>query len=161
MEKVNEDDFPLLLDEATMEMLLHDEHQVKNNITANFINKKNNLSLDKFLKQPEVPINRVIAPNEKEKNIFNDIDFIIQSISSTFDEKDNDSILEILKKTSFNIENTVLYFSDKDEYKYLLFTDMEDYIIKNMKNSEQYDQVLNTKGPELVEERERFLNIDF
>ena len=120
--------------------------------------------------------NRVIFPNDKDKVLFFDIDYIIHGIqtylnssrmNSSFSSDDShqehltkEEIMEILKRTSFNIENTYLYFNDRNTYKYLLFSDMEDYIIKNMRKTDYYKDLVEIKGKELVEERERFLVID-
>jgi len=156
--KIDEDD-PLQLDEATMEQLLQDEQAKITN--ENILFRQSNPILNKLLNEPEVPKNRVIAHNEKDKKIISHIDYIVQSIANSIEENEPELILEILSKTSFNIANVYLYFSDKEKFKYLLFTDMEDYILRNMRSSEYYDNVLRTKGEELVEERERFLNIDY
>lgn len=41
-----------------------------------------------------------------------------------------------------------------------MFTDMEDYILKNMRKSEYYKDLLKIKGKEVIEERESFLMIE-
>jgi hypothetical protein len=160
---VNPEDDPLLLDDDTMAMLLQDEQKKK----GHTITPKDSTPVIK---------NRVIFPNEKDKLLFFDMDHIVQSIqsyfnlprmNSSFSSDDShqehltkEEIMEILKRTSFNIENAYLYFSERDTYKYLLFSDMEDYIIKNMRKSDYYRDLVEIKGKELVEERERFLMIE-
>jgi len=42
----------------------------------------------------------------------------------------------------------------------LSFTDADDYILINMKNTEYYNQLVSIKGKENVEKRRLFLNLD-
>jgi hypothetical protein len=42
----------------------------------------------------------------------------------------------------------------------LCFTDVEDYIIKNMKESQYFTDLIEKKGKQQVEEREKFLNLN-
>ncbi len=158
---VNPEDDPLLLDDATMEMLLQDEQKKKGHVI--------------MTKDAPVTKNRVIFPNEKDKTLFYDIDNIVQSVQNHFnapvsnsfssqesqqEQFNKEEILDILKRTSFNIENTYLFLKDHENYKFFLFTDMEDYIIRNMRKSDYYKDLVKLKGRELVEERERFLMVD-
>lgn len=162
----NPEDAPLLLDDATMEMLLLEkEEMIKPNPLHRVSVMKSNINLESMLKISEFPKNRVIIPNDRDKLLYNDLDSIIRTLKVSFirefrNEIENEQILEILKKTSFSIENTYLYLSNPEEFKYLLFSDMEDYIIRNLRNSEYFAQVVDSKGADLVEERERFLNIE-
>ena len=68
-------------------------------------------------KDAPVMKNRVIFPNDKDKSLFLDIDNVVTTISNHFNGLNDEDcqitteeILEILKRTSFNIENTFNYF---------------------------------------------------
>ncbi len=176
----SEDD-PMLLDDDTVAMLLlgNNVNNSSNNVNNvnNVNNSSNNPAVDTnrihmefksnpqynkfFAQKADEYTNRVVVPNERDKNTFTDIDNILKQIHSIFrDEYQSEYIHEVLNKTSFNIQNTFLYLSDRDEFKYLLFNDMEDYIIKNMRSSDCFVQVINIKGEELVDERKRYLGVD-
>ncbi len=111
-------------------------------------------------KDSQIIRNRVVIPNERDKNLFSDIDNILNVLKLHFPEMENLEILEILKSTSFNIANAFLFLKDNEKNKNLLFTDMEDYIIKNMRKSDYYNELVKNKSRELVEEREKFLLIE-
>lgn len=145
-----------MLDEEDLEMLMERE---KDNNTVINKNGKNRHTMIlspmkfQFFNEPIIP------PNEKDKRIVKDIDIIIDSIKETFKNHSNDAILDALKMNSFNITNTYFFLSNPQEFKDLCFTDVDDYIIKNMKSSSYYNEIVENKGKELVKERENFLMI--
>ena len=61
--------------------------------------------------------------------------------------------------TSGNIKNTYLYLMDKLKYEKYCFKETDDYIIKNMKEQKYFKELLESKGEELIKERETFLGI--
>lgn len=134
-----------------MELILHEENSKR--VT--------------LIKTKEIPVsrNKVIVANEKDKRHFEEIDEIIKSIQESFFrtknvELDKAYILEVLKMHSFNIVNSYLYLTSPHNLKDLCFTDVDDYIIKNMKNSEYYEDMIAKKGKQTVYEREKFLMIE-
>jgi len=146
------EDDPVLIDDATMELILQEENSKRATL----------------IKTKETPVsrNKVIVANEKDKHQFEEIDEIIKSIQENFFrtknvELDKEYILEVLKMHSFNIVNTYLYLSSPEKRKDFCFTDVDDYIIKNMRNSEYYKDLISKKGKQTVYEREKFLMIDF
>ncbi len=150
--KTEAEDDPLLIDDATMELILQQENSKR----ATLIKTK----------EVTVSRNKVIVANEKDKRQFEQIDEIIRSIQESFsrtknNDLDKEYILEVLKMHSFNIVNTYLYLCYPDERKDICFTDVDDYIIKNMKHSDYYKDMILKKGRQTVFERERFLMIEY
>jgi hypothetical protein len=149
--KIESEDDPLLLDDMTMELILQEENTKKTTLINN--------------KEAPVMRNKVIIASEKDKRHFNDIEDIIKSIQESFQRTQNkelthENVLDALKINSFNIVNTFLYLCNPEEYNHLCFNDVDDYIIKNMKNSDYYKDMVYNKGMELIKEREKFLMID-
>jgi hypothetical protein len=57
-----------------------------------------------------------------------------------------------------NIGRTYLALTDKTDKEQLPFTTIDDNILMNMKDSEQYQELLRSKGEALVKERQHYLN---
>ena len=67
-----------------------------------------------------------------------------------------DEVSLALFGTSGNIKNAFLYLNDKEKYKKYFFNENDDDIIKNKKDTDEYNILINNKGIELVKEREKF-----
>lgn len=59
----------------------------------------------------------VVKPAEIEEEMFKSISEIISVFQTNFTEKTLDEILEVLKSTSFNIQNAYLYLKDPIAFK--------------------------------------------
>ena len=150
--KTESEDDPVLIDDATMELILQEENSKRATL----------------IKTKEIPVsrNKVIVANEKDKRQFEEIDEIIKSIQESFlrtknVDLDKEYILEVLKMHSFNIVSSYLYLCSPEDRRDFCFTDVDDYIIKNMKNSEYYKDMIAKKGKQTVNEREKFLMIEY
>jgi hypothetical protein len=89
--------------------------------------------------------------------IFDDIENIIR-IFMTHCTNSKDEIISVLNATSFNIEQA--YFDLQLGQKKYSFTNSEDYIIKHMKNTEEFQKLIEYKGINNVIKREQYLQIN-
>ena len=85
---------------------------------------------------------------------------IIEVFHKQFETKTKDDIYQALYKTSCNIKNAYLFLVDPEKYDNLAFIGTDDYIIQNLKGKQYYEQLVASKGKELIKEREMFLNIN-
>lgn len=110
--------------------------------------------LDKKIKQKE----------EQEKKQNEDttlpLEEIIEVFHKQFENKTKEDIYQALYKTSCNIKNAYLFLLDPEKYENLAFIGTDDYIIQNLKGKQYYEQLVASKGKELISEREQFLNIN-
>lgn len=104
---------------------------------------------------------------ENEDSIdFHIIEEIVSMLKNHFHNKSNEDVITTLFATSFNIENAYLLMSDFDYFKGKLcylnldiaYTESDDYILKNLRNSVTYGKLLETKGFDNIEERLNFLS---
>ena len=79
-----------------------------------------------------------LFPCDGHMAIFDDIENIIR-IFMTHCTNSKDEIISVLNATSFNIEQA--YFDLQSG-----FTNSEDYIIKHMKNTEEFQKLIEYKG---------------
>ena len=96
-----------------------------------------------------------LTPNQQ-------IDDIVNTFIKYFPNKNEKEIVEILFKNNFDIENTFLVLKDTENFLNLCFSEKEDEIIKrNNKDkddkSEEYQNLINSKGLEEVLRRKEFL----
>ena len=56
-----------------------------------------------------------------------------------------------------NIKNAYLYLMDNDKYEKYFFYHTDDYVIKHLKNKHYYTILINKKGEDIVNEREKFI----
>ena len=56
-----------------------------------------------------------------------------------------------------NIKNAYLYLMDNEKYAKYYFSNNDDYVIKHLKAKHYYKTLLEKKGEDLVNERERFI----
>ena len=110
--------------------------------------------LDKKIKQKE--------EQEKKQNedITLPLEEIIEVFHKQFENKTKEDIYQALYKTSCNIKNAYLFLLDPEKYENLAFIGTDDYIIQNLKGKQYYEQLVASKGKELISEREQFLNIN-
>jgi hypothetical protein len=139
-----------------------------NNKPRNINNKLNNSKPQKKTQNPN-PLNssnaltllkdNVLAlfPCDGHMAIFDDIENIIR-IFMTHCTNSKDEIISVLNATSFNIEQA--YFDLQSGQKKYSFTNSEDYIIKHMKNTEEFQKLIEYKGINNVIKREQYLQIN-
>ena len=110
--------------------------------------------LDKKIKQKE--------EHEKKQNEDTTLPLeeIIEVFHKQFENKTKEDIYQALYKTSCNIKNAYLFLLDPEKYENLAFIGTDDYIIQNLKGKQYYEQLVASKGKELISEREQFLNIN-
>ena len=70
-----------------------------------------------------------------------------------------EEVFKALYNTSGNIKYAYLYLMDNIKYEKYCFIDNDDYIIKNLKKQNNYKELLEKKGEDLIKEREAFLGI--
>ena len=95
-----------------------------------------------------------LFPCDVHMNIFDDIDMIIKIFQSHFRKIPKEEIINTLNSNSFNIEQA---FYDLSYGKKYGFSNSEDYIIKHMKNCDEYQRLIICKGYNNVIKREQYL----
>ena len=142
----------------------------KNNNKPRNINNKMNNSKPKNKTQNPNPLNssnaltllkdNVLAlfPCEGHMAIFDDIENIIRIFLTHFNKNTKDEIISVLNATSFNIEQA--YYDLSTGQKKYSFTNAEDYIIKHMKNCDEFQKLIELKGINNVIKREQYLQIN-
>ena len=107
--------------------------------------------------EEDIKILDKIIKEEKEKK---PLEEIIEVFHKQFETKSKEDIYQALYKTSCNIKNAYLFLLDPEKYENLAFIGTDDYIIQNLKGKQYYEQLVASKGKELISEREQFLNIN-
>ena len=100
---------------------------------------------------------RLMQINEEDKFVFKVIDKVLTELCSEFPQFTRDYIFDLLVSNSMNIGRTYLSLTDHNEKNKLCFTSLDDNVILTMKGSAQYIALIESKGKDLVEEREDFL----
>ena len=95
-----------------------------------------------------------LFPCDVHMNVFDDIDMIIKIFQSHFRKIPKEEIINTLNSNSFNIEQAFYDLSNGKKYG---FTNSEDYIIKHMKNCDEYRRLILCKGYNNVLRREQYL----
>ena len=67
-------------------------------------------------------------------------------------------VIDAMFGTGGNIKHAFLYLNNKEKYKNYYFDKTDDNIIINMKNTDEYKQLIQDRGYELIKEREDFLS---
>ena len=99
--------------------------------------------------------------NEEDKFVFKVIDKVLTELCSEFPQFTRDYIFDLLVSNSMNIGRTYLSLTDHNEKNKLCFTSLDDNVILTMKGSAQYIALIESKGKDLVEEREDFRQISY
>ena len=103
----------------------------------------------------------IIAKNDEEEELnkrmidFDDVVNRMMIISKLSREE----VLVALYGTSYDIKNAFLYLKNNEKYDKLFFTKTDDFVIQNIRNRDYLKDLINDKGIELVEKREKFLGI--
>ena len=139
----------------------------KNNNNKSRINKLNNNISSKTQSQNSNQLNSTNAitllkdnvlalfPCDAHMDIFDDIDTIIKIFQSHFRKISKEEIISVLNATSFNIEQA--FFDLSNGQKKYCFSNAEDYIIKHMKDSLEFQKLIQLKGMNNVIKREQYL----
>ena len=112
-----------------------------------------------------IPKNKILIQNKNYalytmdayKNEFKRIDEIVKVISGCLPNSQKEDILRKLNLTSFNLPHTFYELKYPQSKKYI-FTETEDYIIRNMQGSDIYNELIKVKGENNVLQRKRYLN---
>ncbi len=139
---------------------IYNENKKQTNY-QNVINTLSNEDTSKFkyLQQfTEEEKKKLLTINEDDKFIFKSIDNVLDGLCNEFPNLTREYVLDMLVSNSMNIARTYLSLSNPEQKKIYSFTQSDDNVILKMKNSEQYQNLINEKGKELVDEREEFLN---
>ena len=96
-----------------------------------------------------------LFPCDAHMAVFDDIDMIIKIFQSHFRKVPKEEIINTLNSTSFNIEQT--FYDLSTGLKKYGFSQSEDYIIKHMKNCDEYQRLIKIKGINNVIRREQYL----
>ena len=110
---------------------------------------------DKEEKEKDIK-NETNKDKEKEKKI--DFEESINDIMAKT-KFSRDEISLALFGTSGNATNAILYLIDKEKNDKYFFNENDDKIIKNMRDTDEYNKLIERKGRELVVEREKFFEI--
>jgi hypothetical protein len=120
--------------------------------------EENNDEKTKSKLELKIPI---IAKNDEEEELnkrmvdFDDVVNRMMIISKLSREE----VLVALYGTSYDIKNAFLYLKNNEKYDKLFFTKTDDFVIQNIRNRDYLKDLINDKGIELVEKREKFLGI--
>ena len=82
----------------------------------------------------------------------NTIDRLMQLTKCTREE-----CFRALMGCTGNIKNAYLYLMDNEKYEKYFFYQTDDYVIKHLKNKHYYTTLIEKKGEDYVNEREKFL----
>ncbi len=82
----------------------------------------------------------------------NTIDKLMQLTKCTREE-----CFRALMGCTGNIKNAYLYLMDNEKYEKYFFYNTDDYVIKHLKNKHYYSTLIQKKGEDYVNEREKFL----
>ena len=82
----------------------------------------------------------------------NTIDKLMQLTKCTREE-----CFRALMGCTGNIKNAYLYLMDNEKYEKYFFYQTDDYVIKHLKNKHYYSTLIQKKGEDYVNEREKFL----
>ena len=112
-----------------------------------------------------IPKNKILIQNKNYalytmdayQNEFKRIDEIVKVISGCLPNSQKEDILRKLHLTSFNLPHTFYELKYPQSKKYI-FTETEDYIIRNMQGSDIYNELIKVKGEKNVLQRKRYLN---
>lgn len=104
-------------------------------------------------------LNYSLFTKDTNKEEFDLITSAIQDVGKYFNNVTKEQILNILNSTSLNPGHAYLQlkYPEKANFDFL---ESEDYIIKYMKNTSLYEELIYQKGEILIKERERYLNIN-
>ena len=104
-------------------------------------------------------LNYSLFTKDTNKEEFDLITSAIQDVGKYFNNVTKEQILNILHSTSLNPGHAYLQlkYPEKANFDFL---ESEDYIIKYMKNTSLYEELIYQKGEILIKERERYLNIN-
>ena len=82
----------------------------------------------------------------------NTIDTLMKLTKGTREE-----CFKALQGCSGNLKNAYLYLMDNEKYEKYFFYQSDDYVIKFLKNKHYYQKLIQKKGEDLVNEREKFI----
>ena len=104
-------------------------------------------------------LNYSLFTKDTNKEEFDLITSAIQDVGKYFNNVTKEQILNILNSTSLNPGHAYLQlkYPEKANFDFL---ESEDYIIKYMKNTSLYEELIYQKGEILKKEKERYLNIN-
>lgn len=97
---------------------------------------------------------------EEDKFVFNCVDNVVDVLCKECKDSSRDLALRALKVNTFNIPQTYEYLkkpNNPNNEKYI-FNDGDDHVIRYMKNTNFYRELVEAKTKENVENREYFLS---
>ncbi len=112
-----------------------------------------------------VKIKKHHEEKDKEENKKEEIDPKILQLDNVVNKLmkiskySREEVFSTLYGTSGNIKNAYLFLMDSEKYKKFIFRETDDNTIRNLKKENNYKELLEKKGEELVKEREQFLGI--
>ena len=121
-------------------------------------NKRKKIVIDdesQTQEEEEVEEEKEEEKNEKKENEY--LNEILEIFIKEFPNKNKNEIKLALYQNSGNLKNTYLYLCNPLKNNNHLFFETDDYIIKNLKDLKYYNTLLDLKGREIMEEREKFL----
>jgi len=95
-----------------------------------------------------------------EKRSYYVLNEIVETFKDSFrNENFSDSqILNALILNSMNMKKAYGFLKNPNKVnKKAVFSQAEDYILQNLKNTDRYEQLLKEKGKDVIVEREKFL----
>lgn len=123
-------------------------------------NKANNVTPSKIRKSIEQHEKEGIVKEILNKNEIN-INDMVELFYVYFPHKTKDEIYQTLYETSGNINYTYLVLLNKEKHDNFMFIHTDDYILRNLRESKYYHELVKNKGEDMVKERERFLEINY
>ena len=92
----------------------------------------------------------------EDKKWLEKMEALVNKLRRDFPNLDREFIVDAFEKNSLNIIRTLSFLKDPINSDHL-FSIYEDYVLANDRKSESYGQIVNSKGEELINERERFV----
>ena len=135
-----------------------DNDENNETIPPNWENGGENKKLKLELKQPILARDNDEEEEEEKNKRMKDFDDIVNRMMK-ISKLSREEVLIALYGTSYNIKNAFLYLKNNEKYDKYFFQGTDDLVIQKMKDKRYYRDLIEDKGKELVEEREKFLGI--
>lgn len=110
--------------------------------------------------------NKLFIKNKEDKFMLKNLDELVNDLLLIFKDYSKDFIIDALKGNSMDIEQTYYFLKDPNPSNYFnnvfidrIFTELDDEILKNMKDTELYKNLVTRKGQGKIQERIDFLNL--
>lgn len=101
---------------------------------------------------------RLFKFTEEDKFIFSCLDGIVESLQREFKEFNKDFIVQALKMNTLNLPQTYEYLKRPRHVEKNIYNSGDDHVLKYMRETGFYKELVDLHGKSSVEDREFFLS---